>query len=442
MSMSIKKLILLVTKKVVVRRGLVFAIKVKCVRLVKVVRLIKKKGSFIPHFPLLKKRRKINYALYMPWRQGVLRACSYKCFITGSISTPSNRLECHHLIGWWYQPGRYDIKNGVSLSRSLHIQFHNLYGRGNNLTIQFEEFCKTHYNITYFPWRHGNYKPRFTFKQEQQLLVDFAKKKEDAFKALVTGRNHTLISGTYLTNSSILTFYCTQHNHTQRISVRNYKSNKTGLTCCASDKIIESNIKRGKKPKLTQDQKVIAKFTKNQERVAPLKKEFQVLVHKRKHTIISGAYLNCRSTFVLFCALHNHEQCISVRNYKNNRAGLKCCASEETRKNAIKSNIKRDCVFEEFKLTQNQQIIAAKKQESVAIFRKRKTEEFMALVEHRKHTVISGDYINCYSTFVLFCALHNYTQNIIVTNYKNNKTGLKCCASDRCGSNSRPIKTQ
>ena len=41
-------------------------------------------------------------------------------------------LECHHLNGWWFKDGHYDIYNGVPLSREIHKKFHQVYGNGQN----------------------------------------------------------------------------------------------------------------------------------------------------------------------------------------------------------------------------------------------------------------------------------------------------------------------
>lgn len=79
----------------------------------------------------------------------------------------------------------------------------------------------------------------------------------DDFKALVHNRNHTIIAGKHESNSSWLTLHCTKHNHTQCVVIHLYKANRTVLICCTADKIsknvIESNIRRGTKPKLTPD---------------------------------------------------------------------------------------------------------------------------------------------------------------------------------------------
>lgn len=164
------------------------------------------------------------------WRYGVLRVSSFKCFILGS----TDRLECHHLMGWWSKSTRYDIANGVALSKPIHKQFHDLYGRGQNTTPQFEDFCQKYYGISVFPWRQAHYTPRFTIYQEREFRVLFSKKKHNEFEAIVESRQHKIVEGTYITNDSLLKLYCCKHNQTQEVEARRYKTCKLGLTCCSS----------------------------------------------------------------------------------------------------------------------------------------------------------------------------------------------------------------
>lgn len=78
------------------------------------------------------------------WINGVKKLCN-KTFVLTGVKT---HLICHHLEGWNHcLEKRYDISNGVCLSKDVHSKFHNNYGYGNNTETQFTEFCQKYYNI-------------------------------------------------------------------------------------------------------------------------------------------------------------------------------------------------------------------------------------------------------------------------------------------------------
>lgn len=73
------------------------------------------------------------------WKFEVKNRDNFVCRVCFDKS--SGKLVSHHLMGYSYYPElRYDISNGVCLCRKCHNQFHKLYGRKNNNTIQFVEF--------------------------------------------------------------------------------------------------------------------------------------------------------------------------------------------------------------------------------------------------------------------------------------------------------------
>ena len=194
------------------------------------------KGSLHPSYKhgLGCKNRDYDPKMQAAWIQGVKRGSSFKCFITGDTSN----LECHHLIGWSYEPTRYSIENGVAIAATIHKLFHNEYGRGLNTPEQFEEFCKKHYGITSFPWRQGNHKPSFSLFEENAKIEGFLDKKAKEFAQLVSERNHEIVEGVYFNNSSCLQICCQKHNPEKSIVVKAglYKKAKFGLPCCAREK--------------------------------------------------------------------------------------------------------------------------------------------------------------------------------------------------------------
>lgn len=72
----------------------------------------------------------------------VLKRDNYSCKICGKNSKET-KLVVHHKDGYnWCEEKRTEIENGVTLCEECHINFHNLYGYGNNTKDQFEDFCK------------------------------------------------------------------------------------------------------------------------------------------------------------------------------------------------------------------------------------------------------------------------------------------------------------
>lgn len=64
---------------------------------------------------------------------------NYTCQITGKKSRGD--IVVHHLDGYnWDVENRTNIKNGITLNKNIHNEFHKLYGKGNNTKTQFVEF--------------------------------------------------------------------------------------------------------------------------------------------------------------------------------------------------------------------------------------------------------------------------------------------------------------
>lgn len=81
------------------------------------------------------------------WKKDVLKVYNYKCALTGS----TRNLVCHHLNGWNAYPNqRFDVSNGVVVTREVHSKFHIAYKFGNNTEAQFQNFCGLQYTIDWF----------------------------------------------------------------------------------------------------------------------------------------------------------------------------------------------------------------------------------------------------------------------------------------------------
>ncbi len=66
-------------------------------------------------------RRTSQYRL---WRILCKRRDGYRCVVTGS----TKNLEVHHLDSGSYFPDkRYDVNNGVTINRNVHLDFHWYY---------------------------------------------------------------------------------------------------------------------------------------------------------------------------------------------------------------------------------------------------------------------------------------------------------------------------
>jgi len=74
----------------------------------------------------------------------------------------------------------------------------------------------------------------------QQTRVE--KTKNQVF-ALLKERNHTLVSGTITNGQSKLTLKCLLHDHVSQTTVCAYKHKRTGMPCCAREKMRQSAFK-------------------------------------------------------------------------------------------------------------------------------------------------------------------------------------------------------
>lgn len=74
------------------------------------------------------------------WTKEVFEKDDYTCVICGY---KGKGLIAHHLDGYnWCKDKRTDVNNGVTLCNSDHMEFHKMFGYGNNTKSQFESFFK------------------------------------------------------------------------------------------------------------------------------------------------------------------------------------------------------------------------------------------------------------------------------------------------------------
>ena len=72
------------------------------------------------------------------WRKVVFTKDDYICEI---CNIRWGNLAAHHLMGWNNNPHlRFNKNNGVTLCKKCHLDFHSIYGKGNNTTQQFIEY--------------------------------------------------------------------------------------------------------------------------------------------------------------------------------------------------------------------------------------------------------------------------------------------------------------
>jgi hypothetical protein len=85
----------------------------------------------------VEKLRKSNK--YLDWRNSCFIRDCYTCQIS---QQKGGVLHVHHLCNFSDYPElRFDVDNGVTITKDLHILFHARYGMKNNTKEQFVEFA-------------------------------------------------------------------------------------------------------------------------------------------------------------------------------------------------------------------------------------------------------------------------------------------------------------
>lgn len=82
-----------------------------------------------------------KYPEYYNFLTNRMRKDNYTCNVCGKHSKWGNGLNVHHLNSYnWDRSNRTNIENGITLCKECHVEFHKLYGYGNNTKEQFIEF--------------------------------------------------------------------------------------------------------------------------------------------------------------------------------------------------------------------------------------------------------------------------------------------------------------
>jgi hypothetical protein len=75
---------------------------------------------------------------YYQFVKSVFKRDNYTCQI---CEQRNGDLNAHHLDGYnWCVDKRYSVDNGITLCEKCHIDFHKIYGKGDNTKEQFEEY--------------------------------------------------------------------------------------------------------------------------------------------------------------------------------------------------------------------------------------------------------------------------------------------------------------
>jgi hypothetical protein len=186
------------------------------------------------------------------WKNQVLKNYNYRCFLTRKKNTSQTPLVIHPLNSWCDNINqRFDINNGVVLLKTIHFQFHQMYGFGNNTVLQFEAFCQDTFEVTKYPWKQNNHEPIFMLQNQSDSNLQLFKKQEIELKQLCKSRSHKKIKGVYKNINSELIIFCKIHKIFFSTTYLKYKKNKFGCLKCARAKqsqvVSKSNKLRKKK---------------------------------------------------------------------------------------------------------------------------------------------------------------------------------------------------
>lgn len=100
--------------------------------------------------PLLtdeERERGRKYPEYYDFIKSVMERDSYSCDICGFHSKWGDGLNVHHMNGYnWDIDNRTNVKNGITLCKGCHTDFHKSFGYGNNTEEQYLKYKEENAN--------------------------------------------------------------------------------------------------------------------------------------------------------------------------------------------------------------------------------------------------------------------------------------------------------
>lgn len=303
------------------------------------------------------------------WRAKIISLYGAKCFVTDCPIKGDEPLEAHHLYCQSSFPEKaLDTNNGVLIKRSIHHEFHKLYGRINCQPQHFEEFLREHYpkfkhySTLDFPWRKEKYnldcdKVDKRFRKSPEFY-------EIRLLSMAKTRGHILLrymneQNKYENKHTRILIGCTKHGKnsnsilgfTETKTVMNYLRQDLGMNCCAKESAINKKKEKPKKEISNSDlnkietppvdkeleSKFYTAFTKPAEKKPShktLEKHVYVLnnIEKNNH-IFNGCpdspiIINYKYTIVVSCPHHQKTYETTSTNYLRSPKGLPCCSGE------------------------------------------------------------------------------------------------------------------
>ena len=101
--------------------------------------------SYNHNKPLEERLKDRKYIEYYEWRKNVYEKDNYTCQCCGD--NKGHNLVAHHILNYSeHEEIRTNINNGITLCKTCHKLFHDIYGYRNNNKNQLDELMKEHGN--------------------------------------------------------------------------------------------------------------------------------------------------------------------------------------------------------------------------------------------------------------------------------------------------------